>query len=165
MTYHEHRKLWQHIPAYILITDFCLYDFISFFFSFFLGVISFFSFKPWSWFLDDVNQLKVTCQLENDTCTSRDMVFIIDEAAATAITTPSISQTDETQQFNEDVSCVLQSYYVYRHQEKKNPTFDKRRKVHWLFKLWSVSMWTWNVESFEIDLISWVGDWLDALVI
>lgn len=48
------------------------------------------------------------------------MVFIIDEAAATAITTPSIFQTDETQQFNEDVSCVLQSYYVYRHQEK-NP--------------------------------------------
>lgn len=86
-------------------------------FLFFFGVISFFSFKPWSWFLDDVNQLKVTCQLENDTCTSRDMVFIIDEAAATAITTPSISQTDETQQFNEDVSCVLQSYYVYRHQE------------------------------------------------
>lgn len=119
MTYHEHRKLWQQIPAYILITDFCLYDFISFFFSFFFLVISFFSFKPWSWFLDDVNQLKVTCQLENDTCTSRDVVFIIDEAAATAITTPSISQTDETQQFNEDVSCVLQSYYVYRHQEKK----------------------------------------------
>lgn len=64
------------------------------------------SFKPWSWFLDDVNQLKVTCQLENDTCTSRDMVFIIDEAAATAITTPSISQTDETQQFNEDSGPV-----------------------------------------------------------
>lgn len=34
------------------------------------------------------------------------MVFIIDEAAATAITTPSISQTDETQQFNEDSGPV-----------------------------------------------------------
>lgn len=156
-----------------MTTDSCLYIdnrflfiwFYFFFLLFFFLVISFFSFKPWSWFLDDVNQLKVTCQLENDTCTSRDMVFIIDEAAATAITTPSISQTDETQQFNEDVSCVLQSYYVYRHQEPPPQTFDKRRKVHWLFKLWSVSMWTWNVESFEIDLISWVGDWLDTLVI
>lgn len=95
-------------------------------FVFFFLVISFFSFKPWSWFLDDVNQLKVTCQLENDTCTSRDMVFIIDEAAATAITTPSISQTDETQQFNEDVSCVLQSYYVYRHQEPPPPKHSIR---------------------------------------
>lgn len=66
--------------------------------------LSFFSFKPWSWFLDDINELKATCQLGNNTCTSRDMVFIIDEAARTAITTTSVSQTDETQQFNEDVS-------------------------------------------------------------
>lgn len=64
------------------------------------------SFKPWSWFLDDINELKATCQLGNDTCTSRDMVFIIDEAAPTAITTTSVSQTDETQQFNEDSGLV-----------------------------------------------------------
>lgn len=121
----------------------CLYVFISFLFNFF--VISFFSFKPWSWFLDDVNELKVKCQLKNDTCTSRDMVFIIDETATTAITTTSVSQTHETQQFNEDVSCVFMVSV------KKNPIFGIRRKVHWLFKLWTVSMLIWTVESFEID--------------
>lgn len=63
------------------------------------------SFKPWSWFLDDVNDLKVTCQLENNTCTSRDMVFIVDEAT-TEITTTSVPQTDETQQFYEDSGLV-----------------------------------------------------------
>lgn len=78
----------------------CFKFFILLTFSYFF----FFSFKPWSWFLDDINELKATCQLGNNTCTSRDMVFIIDEAAPTAITTASVFQTDETQQFNEDVS-------------------------------------------------------------
>ncbi|XP_061193899.1 uncharacterized protein LOC133202140 [Saccostrea echinata] len=55
------------------------------------GMLS--SFRPWLWFIDDVDTLKVTCHYENNTCVSRDMVFMIDDEPL-PIPTPPTAQTD-----------------------------------------------------------------------